>query len=118
METKSKELFDLTNVVRYCKGLRKDGDKHFCELKVAVELDGYVCKTDKALLEILVGRLQRMKPHNFIATSMIDLFCLGCKLKPKVSPEELLLCYCIDIIRYLDKTEFNYKQLKVLSDGN
>ena len=111
MET-TKEIFDLTTVVKYCKDIMNKSNDMFADLKACIELDGYYCKTNKDVLEILVGRLQRLKPHNFTVTEMINLFSLGSEVKPKLSPEDLLLCHCISIIRFMDKNEYNYEDLK------
>lgn len=108
---KAKVVFDLTNVVKYCKGIINRSDNIFEDLKACIQLDGYVCDTNKEVLEYLVGRLQRLKPHNFTTTEMIGLFHLGSNNKPKLCPEDLLLVHCITIIRFLDKDEFNYKDM-------
>ena len=105
----NKEVFDLTNVVKYCKDVMNKSDDLFGDIKTCIELDGYICNTKKEVLTMLVSRLQRMKPNNFTATEMVSVLGLGSNNKT-IEPEDVLLAHCISIIRFFSRDEFRYEE--------
>lgn len=105
------EIFDLTTVVKYCKDIINKSNEPFEDLKACIRLDGYDCRTDKEVLEFLVGRLQRIKPTYFVATTLLQELDVTNIVKYKLPIKDRLLVYCMTIIRFLDRNEWNFKDI-------